>query len=193
MQLNGNQPSLRSNGIAAQIGSGMPREIDLYEELSAFAEMTPDEQRQYLHPDETPPAKNAAEAMVVVAQPPDSIDSCELDFAESIPELDFAASDLNPAEEAIEIGGEIADAFEASGPLTDLGLDTEFAGALTGRTCPACEAELGIDDLFCAECGDFLNGIPSAPASDQRCADCSQNIFIDEVFCPWCGSVLGAG
>ena len=48
MQLNGNQPSLRSDRIAAQIGSGMPREIDLYEELIAFVEMTPDEQRRYL-------------------------------------------------------------------------------------------------------------------------------------------------
>lgn len=196
MLLNGNQTSLRSAGLAAQIGSGMPREIDLYEELGAFAEMTLDEQRQYLHPAETPPATNVAEAMVVEAPQPVSTESCELDVAETISELDSAAADLNLAKEAIETGSEIGEAFEAGGPLIDLGpyteLDIEFAGALTGRNCPECEAELGIDDLFCAECGSFLNGIPSAPASDQICADCSQSVSIEEVFCPWCGSVLGA-
>lgn len=200
MLLNGNQTSLRSDGLAAQIGSGMPREIDLYEDLVAFAEMTPDEQRRYLCPAETPPATNVAEAMVVEAQKPVSTDSCELDVAESISELDSTASDLNLAEQAIETGSEIGEAFEAGEPFIDLGpyteldteLDTEFAGALTGTTCPECEAELGIDDLFCAECGSFLNGIPSAPASDQICADCSQSVSIEEVFCPWCGSVLGA-
>jgi RNA polymerase subunit RPABC4/transcription elongation factor Spt4 len=244
MQLNGNQASMRSDAISAQMGSGIAGEIDIYDELVAFAEMSAEEQSRYLHPVE-PAAKNISETKIGNNATNDSIDSGTAEPAEGTLELIAIDRNSNPTKEPVATGCGFVDVFGTTGPLSDLGLDGDFDGAESEeivelfesgsvfadldtdphdaqsseneavfrgsgpfadrdldseahsneslRICPACEAELGADELFCAECGGFLNGISSdSPASSESisCSECTQSISTDEIFCPWCGSVL---
>jgi RNA polymerase subunit RPABC4/transcription elongation factor Spt4 len=241
MHPNGHQESVRSSEIAAQIGSRVAGEIDLYEELNAFVEMTPEERFGYLHPPK-------AETKTVSELP---IEALAPVAVESVPEADLVDVDprgVEETEETIETPGEADDRFDF-GPLDDPVLDTDLAsaestqtdellgvtgdlidlrfdtepdgaeadeldifqgsGAFAGlkleedygdpiadtshKACPSCEAELGTDDLFCADCGSFLNGLSPSTPPGSICSECNQGISTDEVFCPWCGSVLAAG
>jgi Double zinc ribbon len=217
MQLNGNQASPRSSVIAAQINSEPTREIELYAELTAFAEMTAEEQHRYLNQFVVAPAETAAEPVFDQPEEPADVTSLkqsELAFSYQVVEPDLNSTPFSisveadvpsvtgaeplPAEPAAVLtdgffddGLDIIDLFEMNAPFGDLELDYLGRGK-TRSICPACEAEQGSEELFCAECGSFLNGISSTPASSQSCPDCGESVSTGELFCPWCGSVLDA-
>src|SRR6185369_970143 len=206
MQFDANLAPARANPIPGQSGS-LAAEIDLYEELLAFAEMSPEEQRLYLaeaKSESEPPRATAPSIPELVApEPIESLDpepmeSCEPEPVEvkdaetvsTFAEVAIAYSDSTRWDEEVEVVDRAVELSDGSDPLVDLNLDGGYTDVLPGRDCLACGAESGADDLFCMSCGSFLNGVASNSPSNPVCADCNQGITIDEIFCPWCGSVL---
>lgn len=206
MQFDANLAPARANPLAGPSGS-LGAEIDLYEELLAFAEMTPEEQRLYFaeakSESEPTPATRPSIPELVAPEPIESLDpepmeSCELEPLDAIDaeivsksaELPIADSDSTPWDEEVEAIEPTVELSDGSDPLVDLNLDGGFGDVLPGKDCLACGAESVADDLFCMSCGSFLNGVASNSPSNPVCADCNQGITIDEIFCPWCGSVL---
>ncbi len=207
MQFDANLAPARANPLPGPSGS-LGAEIDLYEELLAFAEMSPEEQRLYFAeaksesdppPQETKPSSPmSVEPEEIESLDPESMESCEpeelegidLEIASPSAESVVAYSDSTLLGEEVEVIEPAAELSDASDPLVDLNLDGAFTNVLSGKDCLACGAESGADDLFCISCGSFLNGVASNSPSNPACADCSQSITIDEIFCPWCGSVL---
>jgi hypothetical protein len=207
MQFDANLAPARANPLPGPSGS-LGAEIDLYEELLAFAEMSPEEQRHYFaeakSESELPPQATKSSSPVLVepdeieSLDPEPVESCDPEALEGIDleivspsaEVATAYSDSTPWDEEVEGIEPAVELSDASDPLVDLNLDGGFTNVLPGKDCLACGVESGADDLFCMSCGSFLNGVASTSPWNPVCTDCNQGITIDEIFCPWCGSVL---
>lgn len=203
MQFDANLAPARANPLPGPSGS-LGAEIDLYEELLAFAEMSPEEQRIFFaeakSESEPPQATGPSIPESVAPEPIESVDpepteSCELEAiegldAEIVSTPAIAYSNSTPWDEEVEVFDRAVELSDGNDPLVDLNLEGGFSDVLPGKDCLACGAESGADDLFCMSCGSFLNGVASNSPSNPVCADCNQSITIDEIFCPWCGSVL---
>ena len=206
MQFDANLAPARANPLPGPSGS-LGAEIDLYEELLAFAEMSPEEQRLYFAEakSESEPTQKTRPSIPELVAPepiesldPEAMESCgpepiEVKDAETVStsaELAIAYSDSTRWDEEVEVIEPAVELSDGSDPLVDLNLDGGYADVLPGKDCLACGAESGADDLFCMSCGSFLNGVASNSPSNPVCADCNRGITIDEIFCPWCGSVL---
>lgn len=199
MQFDANLAPARANPVPRQAGS-IAGEIDLYDELLAFVEMTPEKQRLYLT--ETKSADELTDTESVDAAPqaaqltltdpvePETVDAVAPESASMPLEAVIAGPDSTPLDDEFEIPQPIAELSDDGDPLVDLNLDDGLTGVLSGKDCQACGAESSADDLFCMSCGSFLNGLASTPPSNPTCIDCGQGIAIDEIFCPWCGAVL---
>ncbi len=198
MQFDANLAPARANPVSGQAGSSITHEIDLYDELLAFVDLTPDEQRLYLT-DKTS-VNEAPEPSSPEPAEPETVEELDPETAVSPVESPFVFADSTPLDvkldekldETLEVTDAVDELSDVSDPLADLNLDGPFTDVLPGKDCLACGAESGADDLFCMSCGSFLNGIASNSPSNPICADCGQGITIDEIFCPWCGSVLAA-
>src|SRR6185369_4757647 len=92
MQFDANLAPARANPIPGQSGS-LAAEIDLYEELLAFAEMSPEEQRLYFAeaksesepPQATSPSiPESVAPEAIESLDPEPMESCELEPIESI-------------------------------------------------------------------------------------------------------------
>ena len=88
---------------------------------------------------------------------------------------------------------ETNDLFRASGPLSLSGL--LFDPTLKSSTqivklviCPACGSEADGEDLFCVNCGAFIDGKAADEASEPVCDDCGLVAAAGELICPVCGS-----
>ena len=210
MQFDANLAPARANPVSGQAGSSLAHEIDLYDELLAFVGMTPDEQRVFLA--DTASVDEAPEASCPEPAESETVDGLDLETAVSLVESPFVFADSTPPDEKVdenldekpdvkldvkldenlEVTEAVVELSDVSEPLADLNFDGAFTEVLSGKDCLACGAGSSADDLFCMECGSFLNGDASNSPSNPICADCSQGIMIDEIFCPWCGSVLAA-
>lgn len=166
MELNDNT-AVCSDLINPQAGEGSVAEIQLYDELIAFAQQPPEEQAVL----ESSPAH----------APEGSADTQEcLDMAHPPADSGFLIDD---SKHLVEVPG-------PSGPLSGFNLPQEmvYTGALSRGVCLNCGAESGADDLFCLTCGDFIDEIGSTLPSSATCGECQQPIDAGEIFCPWCGS-----
>ena len=198
MQFDANPAPARANPVPGQAGSSIEGELDLYDELLAFVEMSPEEQEIYLTETEsdTKPANEDLEAQQTSAPAPvepEAVYRIDSESASSPVESSITEADSTPLHEEIEVMQKVVESSDASDPLIDLNLDGAITSVLSGKDCLACGVTSDADDLFCMSCGSFLNGVASAAPSNPTCGDCSQGITIDEIFCPWCGSVLAGG
>ena len=101
------------------------------------------------------------------------------------------------------------DLFRASGPLSLSGFlfDPTLKAAsqfMPLAVCASCGSETDGDDLFCAECGDFMDEkaesqvsgpqvsgpqVSGSQVSGSACEDCGLIVTTGELICPACGSV----
>jgi hypothetical protein len=198
MKLNHNDAAVCADSINAQTGSRSAGEIDLYDELTAFAELSPEEQMRLVER----PEKTSAETEKTSAEEAEEPRSPEPVLTHPLIEPVEAEATVPPAESASDAGDSNASVERSevrpelfvrpSGPLGSLTLGFVFTGALSRGVCLACGAESDADDLFCITCGVFIDEIGSTLPVKATCAECKQGIATDEIFCPWCGSVLPA-
>jgi Double zinc ribbon len=77
-----------------------------------------------------------------------------------------------------------------TGPLGDIWSGATIRAATTS-SCPACGLQSEADDLFCFECGEFLD-CDTITRLAAVCAECDSIIGNDDIFCPSCGSIVPA-
>jgi hypothetical protein len=202
MQLNSNGASAHPNAISARPGSGMANEIELYEELLAFVEMTPEEQSLYLYPAKTL-QEDAGEVAPIEAAELDSSDPVAL-RVDSITEPPLTHAASIQTEETLQTNEEIADQFNESDPLVDLSfdsvpfdgsgspVDSSFDSDPLDGSGPPVDSSFDSDPLdgsgplvgvsFDSGLADTLSG--------TVCPVCEAKSAIDELFCMSCGSFL---
>ena len=207
MERNDNEAGVCASPIDAQTGAS--GEIDLYGELTAFAELSPDEQRRLLDrpkpssDENSPPAQGTSDLVPTTEFVPreesltqtapesvttEAIDSVEAEAVQPSPE---SGSGLEGPTASVEPPGVRADVFvRPSGPLGSITKGFVFTGALSRGVCIGCGAESGTDDLFCIACGVFIDEISTTRPVRLTCVECQQSISTDEIFCPWCGASL---
>lgn len=196
MQFDANLAPARANPLNGHAGSRIAGEIDLYDELLAFAEMSAEEQQVYVaglagtkSVNETPQASLSSCPVPVESEMADRVDPADNEApADSL----GVPADSMLLNEKIEVTQAVVESSAAGDPLVDLNLDGAMTVAQNGNECLSCGAVSAADDLFCMSCGSYLNGVASSSSANPTCIDCNQSISADEIFCPWCGSVLAA-
>jgi hypothetical protein len=135
-------------------GSDRIDELDLYEELAAYSQLSPEEQEAYSmrlsepsleRPEELPsPEAECPEPVIPEAAPtPSPV------MSEPVEPFSNKADPVPP-----RMGtGDLLSAFTS---LADSGLT---AGSVKSDTnaCPSCGCESDSEDMFCVECGAFLD------------------------------------
>lgn len=193
MEFNKDEAAVHASSVNVEAGSRAVGEIDLYDELISFAELSPEEQRLVARPkkpaEEAPLPNDVEPVSTQPAIKPIEAETTE-PAAESVPDFE------EPGEraEASDPSQELFDRSRTGALLAGLNVvpDFVFTGDLSGGACLACGSESGADDLFCLSCGVFIDNIGSTPAVNPTCGECGQSVAADEIFCPWCGAAPAA-
>jgi hypothetical protein len=171
-------------------------EINLYDDLLTFSEMSPEERSlkasEISQPqpiDETARLERGSIPTQPLTQDRSRIepqqtqplihDQAEIDAGHDAPHHAESEPETQPKTE-----------FGDSGPFGALDSEFQYNGSLSGGTCLGCGAESGADDLFCITCGAFVDDADSPRASKPVCAECGLDSCADEIFCPECGSLV---
>jgi hypothetical protein len=193
MVSNNNEAGLNVGPIETHAGSSAAGEIDLYDQLIAFAELSPEEQRRSVDRPRTASVEKQTDPLYAEPVPIDrTTNPLEVETTERVARVVSQSEKTNAYGEISESSPELFEGSSPSGPLSSLSLPPNlvFTGALSRGVCLACGAESGEDDLFCMTCGVFIDDIASAPPLNSACSECSFGIAADEIFCPQCGTVL---
>lgn len=191
MEFNKTDAAIPASSTSAEATSTVAGEIDLYEELKAFAELSPEEQRRLAERLENAAAEKASQSLPaepVLTQLP-MLEAADAPFPRRAVE---SVSVYQGSKEPVEAHPRPFEISNTSGPLTELSSPLLFTGALSRGVCLACGAESGVDDLFCITCGIFIDEVGSTQPPNPTCAECNLRIVADEIFCPGCGSLLPA-
>jgi len=171
MKRNNSEAAVDADSVEVQESSSV--ELDLYEELTAFEQLTPEEKASLaVHPEistaeENPPEDESAQSPKYVSDTDNQHDSFETVSESSIHEqvltlepksdIDTASTFETPIDEksidANEIQSDVS--LKPSGPLESF-VGNMFTGDLSRGVCLACGAESTTDDLFCLACGVFI-------------------------------------
>ncbi len=199
-------------------------ELNLYLDLLAFAELSPEEQLAYKERLKYVCSEEILEAAVefpgfveandssepLLESPPafvppvcDSLllmeptEMCEPVFEfmpgyEQPPTVEATLPSESIEPPAANVGA--ADLFRASGPLSLSGFlyDPTLKAApqvMSLAVCASCGSETDGEDLFCAECGNFMDEKADTEVTGSPCDDCGLIVNTGELICPACGSV----
>ena len=143
-------------------------DINLYDELLAFTDLSPEEQKAALNRLSVSALIDSSQhSPVETAEPPALYESQQTNAFDKDNSADFQLAEL------LRVTGQLAD-FSAA---QDLSL-----------TCEDCGSPAGSEDLFCITCGSPLEEVERAPS--LSCGDCGAVVASDEIFCPSCGSAM---
>jgi hypothetical protein len=195
MQLNSNGASAHPSAISARHGSGRAKEIELYEELLAFVDMTPEEQSRYLYPAKTLQENTGEDAPIETAEP-DSSDPVARQV-DSIPEPSLTQAASIQTEETLQTNEDIADLFDSSFdsvPFDDSAspVDSNFDSDAFASSGSPVDSNFDFHPLdgsgplvgvsFDSGLADTLSG--------AVCPVCEAESAIDDLFCMSCGNFL---
>lgn len=185
-------------------------ELNLYLDLLAFSELTTEEQLAYK---ERLKLVSSEEILETEGEFPgfvEAIDSSEEVLSpneSSEPVFEFmpdyeppptveAALESLPAEKPQPSVAPVApgEQLRESGPLSITGFLFDPASKAAPQlmllaVCATCGSETDDGDLFCAECGAFMDEKGYAEVSGAACDDCGLIVNAGELICPACGSV----
>lgn len=158
-------------------------EIELYDELVAFSNLSPEKQ-------------NGRPA-------PRSTSDCEL-MPETNREPSLEHLQAVEPDQGSDVDLDLAYLLRVTGPLVAPGQAMNPSSPLL--VCKDCHSRSSSEDMFCVTCGGLLEGAEvGEPASEKRkghgvaaevsaaalpCKDCGYHIEESEIFCPSCGAVL---
>lgn len=196
MDLNPNHARARVESGSLYPLPGGADEINLYDELLTFSEMSPEERCLKtcdIHQAQPVDQTDRLERGSISTQPltpdrsriePQQTQPLIHDHAEVY--AGHAAQARAESEPEIQQKTEFGD----SGPFGALDSQFQYNGSLSGGTCLGCGAESGAEDLFCITCGAFVDLADSPRVSKPVCAECGFDRSADEIFCPECGSLV---
>jgi len=136
MEFKGDEPGKRSSAKLNEPGSTTVIELELYDELSKFSALSPEEQKNEL---ERIAQANAAEAHQTAV-------------------AGEQGGELEPVSIATEDGSMVTDSSdkrEGTGPLADMVSGVDLSVQTTLR-CESCGAASTAEDLFCLSCGELM-------------------------------------
>ncbi len=171
-------------------------EINLYDELLTFSEMSPEERSLKASDINQPQPVDETDRLERGSIPtqPLTQDRSRIEPLQTQPLIhdhaEVPTSHPAPAHAESEPEIQPKTEFGDSGPFGALASEFQYNGSLSGGTCLGCGAESGAEDLFCITCGAFVDEADSPPASKPVCAECGLDSSADEIFCPECGSLV---
>jgi len=172
MGLNQNQRSSPGDSAKLQPPVSAAQEVNLYDELVTFSDLSPEERR-----------RRAEESARELAQ---RLISTRLESATPDEQIEPAPRTL----EDTPVTTDSSPCFGKSGPLGNLNPEFPFTGSLSAGICLGCGAESESEDLFCASCGTFVDEVGTKRSSNSKCAECGMVSSANELFCSGCGAVL---
>jgi hypothetical protein len=177
--------------------SGSAYEIDLYTELSHFAELPPEKQRRLVAHPESQSTQIAGQHPAEGIGKQNAVSLVEGETGGFNPAVVYDSEDLFAVGEGsaeLPASPAAAEGLRFSSPFPGVGSSPGpvFSGAPLRGACGTCGAEATSDDLFCMSCGGFTDEIASAPPIDPNCHECGLSVAADEIFCPGCGALLTA-
>lgn len=190
MEFNKTDAAIHAWPTSAEATSTAAGEIDLYEELKAFEELSPAEQRRLVERLENAPAAEEAFQSLPAEPVLTQLPVLEAADAGAAPRAVESRSVYQGSNEPVEAHLRPFEISNSSGPLTEMSPPLLFTGALSRGVCLACGVESGVDDLFCITCGVFIDEVGSTLPPNPTCAECNLRIVTGEIFCPGCGSLL---
>jgi len=205
MEIKSTDSSSRLSQDQQGAGLNTTGELNLYFDLLAFSELSPEEQladRERL--------KDASSNQVLETgiDFPGFVDAAALEpmaeskpVSESLPAVEQVAM-IEPDEAPLQVQTaeppaapvEMKDIFRASGPLNLSGFlfdpaSKAAAQVMTLAVCVTCGSESDGEDLFCAACGTFMDEKRGNDPVGLACDDCGLIVATDELICPSCGTV----
>jgi hypothetical protein len=188
MEFRSDGSGARASGKLADTGSTQKTELDLYDELSSFTALSPEEQRKELER----VVRESAQLAVAVEEPV----PVRFDFIE---QSDLPASDepeSNPASEpAFDLGDESL--FEPLDQRSDAApAESVFAFLEEQQSSQAREGSHLIsesEDPFdvVSPLEDFCSGVTLRNETTLKCERCGAGSNLEDLFCPSCAKLLG--
>jgi hypothetical protein len=185
MELKNSEAAALAN--SSDVGASSSDELDLYNELSAFASLTPEQRRIQADLSSKPKREPVAESVSTGALPLQPAAE-QISAPARVPDTSVRhdGNSTNRSEARAASPGPFAGLGD-SGSLAGLSPESPFTGALTRGVCLACGAESGVNDLFCITCGAFVDEAETPVLSIPTCTQCGLGIPAGEAFCPRCG------
>jgi hypothetical protein len=187
MEFRSDGSGARASGKLADTGSTQKTELDLYDELSSFTALSPEEQRKELER----VVRESAQLAVAVEEPV----PVRFDFIE---QSDLPASDepeSNPASEpAFDLGDESL--FEPLDQRSDAApAESVFAFLEEQQSSQAREGSHLIsesEDPFdvVSPLEDFCSGVTLRNETTLKCESCGAGSNLEDLFCPSCAQLL---
>jgi hypothetical protein len=187
-------------------------EIDLYDDLIAFTDLSPEEQKKESEPrvmsDSAPAMQDAGQFFysdLLASNEPaldprkESVDrSFELVAQSSYPVKDYpvetsSAHVFQSHQKKSDVDLDLAYLLRVTGPLVVPGVTA--SASLPQLVCSDCGTQSSNEDMFCVTCGGLLDKLEVPEASEAVevklvCDGCGSVVVEDEIFCPACGAVL---
>lgn len=196
MDLNPNHARNRVESGALHPVAAAADEINLYEELVTFSEMSPEDRGLKANDITQPQAVDETDRLNrgSISTQPLTLDRSRIEPQQTQPLIhdhaEMDAGHIAPAHAESEPEIQPKAEFGDSGPFGALDSQFQYNGSLSGGTCLGCGAESGAEDLFCITCGAFVEVADSPRVSKPVCAECGLDSSTDEIFCPECGSLV---
>jgi hypothetical protein len=154
-------------------------EINLYDDLLAFAALSPAE-RSRLSREEAVPQREG-----LAAGPPTKATS------DNEPHERNANGEGHPtAGSEPSVDSQLTNELRDSGPFGAFDPEFRYTGALSSGICLACGAASGADDLFCITCGAFVDEAEVPIPHPPVCPECGFDASAEEIFCLECSALL---
>ena len=207
------EPNLRADSNVADVSQNQISEVDLYDELLAFSDLSPEEQEaatvraapgNIIDPPAETPAELEAPPRTDDAfffEPPQDSPAQEAAFelteervVETVeveaPEPAREPTLDSPQAFAFDDGGnadfQMSDIIRVTGPLPGFLTKRDTASVLL--VCAECGSPADNEEMFCIACGGLLEEAEAAVV--LSCDECGSTVASDEIFCPSCGSVM---
>lgn len=150
MDFRSDESGARSSDLLTKHASTTMVELDLYDELSSFSALSPEEQRKELERVALPQAKHASVPFGAekLRGEPESV------------RLSLGAQPVPPAQERTSSNLDFIegnDLRKCDGPESDE--PVEIPGVATALRCESCGAVATTEDLFCVSCGELVGDL----------------------------------
>lgn len=199
-------PGTDSNAAGASLDEA--NDINLYDDLLAFTDMSPEEQKaatnlQVIIPPQPSPVEIPEVYEQQAFEPAPQTDNVSFfeaakDSAVNTVKKRSVEPKKEPASESQQtnvFGKDGNTDFQLAEILRVTGQFSDFStGQGSSSICTDCGSPAGGDDLFCIICGATLEEVNGEALEEVElaiqlsCDDCGSAIESDEIFCPSCGS-----
>ncbi|HKS39246.1 MAG TPA: zinc ribbon domain-containing protein [Blastocatellia bacterium] len=166
--------NLHPDSNAPDVSLDEANDIDLYDDLLAFTDLSPEEQKAAMN---RPILVNPSQ------QSPVEIPETNAVYEQQAVEPVAEPSQAKPFDKDSSTDFQLAEILRVTGQLSDLSTKHDWLSV-----CVDCGSPADSEDVFCCNCGGSLEEIERA--ASLSCSDCGEMIVSDEIFCPSCGSAI---